>query len=73
VITADNSVVENKIITVTTGAAPAIWVYGASNVTLRNLKIVHAGSNRFRGVVDGRYVDQSGAGIFFPEFAKLED
>jgi hypothetical protein len=72
VITADNSVVENKIITVTTGAAPAIWVYGASNVTLRNLKIVHAGSNRFRGAVDGRYVDQSGAGIFFQNSPNLK-
>jgi len=64
-ITDDNTVVENKIITVTSGTAPAIWVYEASNVTLRNIKIVHAGSNRSTGAVDGRWVDQSGAGIFF--------
>jgi hypothetical protein len=69
VVLDDNAVVEGISIT-TTGLAPAIWVYGAKNVTLKNIKIVHEGADRFKGTinVDGIgnvFVDQSGAGIFF--------
>jgi hypothetical protein len=65
----DNAVVEGISIT-TTGVAPAIWVYGAQNVTLKNIKIVHEGAARVKGTitVDGIgdvWADQSGAGIFF--------
>jgi len=68
VITEDNAVVENLSIT-TTGVAPAIFVYNASNVVLRNIKIVHGGAVRVKGTdTDLKlFVDQSGAGIFFQD------
>ena len=66
VVTEDNSMVENLSIT-TTGSAPAIFVYNASNVVLRNIKIVHAGTARttFTDPDHGISMDQSGAGIYF--------
>jgi len=67
VITEDNTVVEHVSIT-TTGVEPAIFVYKASNVVLRNIKIIHAGADRVKGTnSDGISVDESGAGIFFQE------
>jgi hypothetical protein len=68
VITEDNTVVEHISIT-TTGVAPAIFVYNASNVVLRNIKIVHGGAVRVKGTDTDLniFVDQSGAGIFFQE------
>jgi hypothetical protein len=56
VVVDDNTVIEDITIT-TTGHAPAIWVYGAKNVTLRNIKIVHEGADRVQGTIK---VDDSG-------------
>jgi len=69
VITEDNTEVDGLTIT-TSGKEPAIWVYGASNVVLRNIKIIHAGHLREKGggideKMPGVYADQSGAGIYF--------
>lgn len=69
VVTTDGAVVENLSIT-TDGVEPAIFVYGASNVVLRNIKVVHAGHARVKGTggvagVGNVYLDQSGAGIYF--------
>lgn len=68
VILEANVVFENLSISVT-GETPAIFVYGASNVTLRNIRIVHQGHARVRGAgqigQQNIYLDQSGAGIFF--------
>lgn len=77
VIITDNEVVENVEI-ITDGLAPAIFVYGASNVILRNIKIVHTGHSRFRGNLDNdpllgnMWVDQSGAGIFFQNSPNIQ-
>jgi hypothetical protein len=66
VITEDNAVVEGVSITAS-GKEAAIFVLNAANVTLRNIKIVHEGSDRVKGQNDtlGEYMDESGAGIFF--------
>lgn len=77
VITTDNQVVENIEI-ITDGLAPAIFVYGASNVVLRNIKVVHTGQPRFRGNLDNDpalgniWVDQSGAGIYFQNSPNIQ-
>lgn len=65
-ITQDNAVVEGLSI-VTTGREAGIFVYGAANVTLRNIKIVHTGNARVSGGNStlGIYMDESGAGIYF--------
>jgi hypothetical protein len=59
-------VVENLRI-VTTGQEAAIFVLGAANVTLRNIKIVHEGTARVTGANHtlGIWMDESGAGIYF--------
>ena len=67
-ITTDGQVVENISIT-TDGVEPAIFVYGASNVVLRNIKIIHTGHERVKGTKSvagtNMFVDESGAGIYF--------
>jgi len=68
VITTDGQVVENISIT-TDGVEPAIFVYGASDVVLRNIKIIHTGHERVKGTKSvagtNMFVDESGAGIYF--------
>ena len=66
VITEDGTEVEGVTIT-TSGKEAAIFVYGAANVVLRNIKIVHTGAARVKGhsATFGRWMDESGAGIFF--------
>ena len=46
IITADNSVVENVLIRSTAAGGDALRVAGASNVTVRNVRIEHAPSGR---------------------------
>jgi len=65
-ITKDDTVVEGVTIA-TSGKEAAIFVYGAANVVLRNIKIVHTGAARVQGTnaTLGAWMDESGAGIFF--------
>jgi phage-related protein len=66
VITEDNAVVENLTITAS-GKEAAIFVLNSANVVLRNIKIVHEGSERVQGQNNtlGTWMDESGAGIYF--------
>lgn len=64
-ITKDNTKVEGVTIT-TSGKEAAIFVNGAANVVLRNIKIVHTGAARVKGNnATLGWMDESGAGIFF--------
>jgi hypothetical protein len=65
-ITEDNAVHENLLIK-SSGKEAAILLFGAANVVLRNIKIVHEGSarNQYQNNTLGIWLSESGEGIYF--------